>query len=60
MTLRKNIIPFFVSASSGFSMTISSIQELKPEAMVVESGLEVLSSKTEDFTGMLERMEDVS
>lgn len=37
----KTIIPFAASAGSGFSGTISSIQELEPEAAVMESGLHI-------------------
>ena len=37
----KTIIPFAASAGSGFSGTISSIQELEPEAVVMENGLHI-------------------
>ena len=37
----KTIIPFSASAGSGFSGTISSIQELEPEAVVMENGLHI-------------------
>lgn len=37
----KTIIPFAASAGSGFSGTIFSIQELEPEAVVMENGLHI-------------------
>lgn len=38
----KMIIPFAASAGSGFSGTISTIQEIEPNATVVEDGLHIL------------------
>lgn len=37
----KTIIPFAASAGSGFSGTIASIQEIQPDAAVVEDGLHI-------------------
>ena len=37
----KTIIPFTVHGGSGFSRTIQTIEELQPDAAVVEDGLSV-------------------
>lgn len=37
----KTIIPFTVHGGSGFSRTIQTIQQLQPEAAVVEEGLAI-------------------
>ena len=37
----KTIIPFTVHGGSGFSRTIQTIQQLQPEAAVVENGLAI-------------------
>lgn len=37
----KTVIPFATSASSGFSNTIASIQELLPDANVIKNGLHI-------------------
>ncbi len=37
----KTIIPFTVHGGSGFSRTIQTIQQLQPEAAVVEDGLAI-------------------
>lgn len=50
----KIIIPFVVSASSGFSRTISSIQELEPEAIVMENGLHIPMGEVGDGQAEIE------
>ena len=37
----KTIIPFATHGGSGFSRTIRTIQELQPEATVIENGLSI-------------------
>lgn len=37
----KVIVPFVVSAGSGFSRTISSLEDMFPEAVIVEEGLHI-------------------
>ena len=37
----KTIIPFVTHGGSGFSRTVSTIQELQPEAAVIEDGLSI-------------------
>lgn len=37
----KTIVPFTVHGGSGFSRTIQTIEELQPDAVVVENGLSI-------------------
>lgn len=45
---RKTIIPFTAHGGSGFSGTIQTIQELQPEATVIEDGLEISRNSVPD------------
>lgn len=51
----KTIIPFATSAGSGFSRTISSIQEMQPDAVVLEDGLHIPMG---DVAGGREQIEE--
>lgn len=51
----KTIIPFATSAGSGFSGTISTIQEMQPNATVVEDGLHIPMG---DVAGGREQIEE--
>lgn len=44
----KTIIPFTTHGGSGFSRTIQTIQELQPEASVVENGLSISRNDAAD------------
>lgn len=44
----KTIIPFTAHGGSGFSGTIQTIQELQPEATVIEDGLEISRNSVPD------------
>lgn len=52
---RKTIIPFAASAGAGFSGTISTIQEMQPDATVVEDGLHIPMG---DVAGGREQIEE--
>lgn len=45
----KTVIPFVTSASSGFSGTIGTLQEMLPDAVIVENGLHIPMSSKTDF-----------
>ena len=44
----KTIIPFTTHGGSGFSRTISTIQEIQPNANVVEEGLSISRNNVPD------------
>ena len=46
----KTIIPFVTSGGSGFSKSISEIQNLHPNAEVLTEGYKVTHSKVDDVT----------
>ena len=50
----KTVIPFAVTAGSGFSDTISTISDLLPEADVVEDGLHIPMEETADAQSQVE------
>lgn len=50
----KTIIPFTVHGGSGFARTIQTIQELQPEAMVVENGLAISRNQVSSAQGAVE------
>ena len=49
----KTIIPFTTSGASGFSNNISTIQELQPNAKVVEDGLSILRNEIDDSKSVI-------
>ena len=44
----KTIIPFTAHGGSGFSGTIQTIEELQPDATVIEEGLSISRNSVED------------
>ena len=50
----KTIIPFTVHGGSGFARTIQTIQELQPEATVVENGLAISRNQVSSAQGAVE------
>lgn len=50
----KTIIPFAVHGGSGFARTIQTIQELQPEATVVENGLAISRNQVSSAQGEVE------
>ncbi len=47
-------IPFIVHGGSGFARTIQTIQELQPEATVVENGLAISRNQVSSAQGAVE------
>ena len=47
----KTIIPFVTHGGSGFSGTIRTIQQLQPEAQVMEDGLSISRNRAADAAG---------
>ena len=50
----KTIVPFVTSGASGFSNTISTIEELEPDAEVITDGLSILRNDVEDAAPEIE------
>lgn len=50
----KTIVPFITSGASGFSGTIKTIQELEPEATVIEDGYSITRNRMEDAESEVE------
>ena len=50
----KTIIPFVTHGGSGFSRTVQTIQELQPDATVVEDGLSLSRNSVPDAAAEVE------